>query len=553
MLILSDCIFDSVKDEPYKGYIRIEDEKIVQVGKGRPTDFELPGEEVIDCGNKTVMAAFCDNHVHVFLAALDLATCNLSGAANEEEAAEKLYNYYDAGETAGTENDGGWIISFGWSHYDWDVPKLPKKKSLDKYFPDRPVIAVNDELHALWVNSRALEICGITKDTPDPPYAIIAKDENGEPTGYILEQAAMRCFTDRAFSFTKDREKQIVQNFIKKAYSVGVTSFGDMKIVGVMKHELFREIAEEGNLGIRIFFSPAIDTDIDKLESMKDNFKGDRLAFLGAKGFIDGTPLGMTGMLCEDYSNRPGFRGEPVLDLDWLKERIYQLNRRGIPVRLHACGDGAVKVALDYIEESNRRRKAEGDERQVRNTIEHIENIREEDLQRFKETGTIASIQSYHMSMDSIEGHPIFGILGKIRSKLAWPARSLKNKGARLTIGTDCPIVPLSPLKTVFCATNRVMEDGSPQGGWNPEEKLSLAEALKASTIETAYLFGREDKLGSLEAGKLADVIVMSENIFEKDPLEVEEVYVERTIFNGKTVYTENGKTVYKEKGGTDE
>lgn len=531
MIIISKNIFDSLHDEPYEGYIEIKENRIEKIEKGQIPrvllkELQQKGEKIIDCGDKTVMPAFCDNHVHVFLAGLDLLTCNLNDTINEEDAAETLYNFYK-------DRDDEWIISFGWCHYDWETPVLPGKESLDKYFPDRPVVAINDELHALWVNSKALKICGVDKNTKDPEYAEIERNSDGEPTGYILEQAAMVLFTEKALKFSKEFEKTAVKEFIKKAHSVGVTSVGDMEIIKMVKHNLFREIDEEGDLDLRIFFSPAIETDVQEMVKLKREYKKDNLKFLGAKGFIDGTPLGMTGMLVESYSNRPGFFGEPVLDLQWLKQRIFELNREGIPVRLHACGDGAVRVALDYIEESNKNRGGE----KVRNTIEHIENLHADDLTRFESTGTIASIQPYHMSMDSIEDHPIFEILGQKRSELAWPAKSLNNNGAHVALGTDCPIVPLDPFKTLYCAVNRVMEDGTPKGGWNKKEKYTLAEALKGCTTNVSYLFNMEDKIGTLEEGKLADIIVLTENIFDKDPLSIEEVRVETTIYNGQIVY----------------
>jgi len=192
MIIKSDCIFDSVQDKPFKGYLIIEKNKIIKIGKGDLEHENLSNYgRLIDCGNKTVMPGFCDNHVHVFFGALDMDTCNLDNTKSEEEAAEKLFNFVQEGKM-----NYEWVIAFGWSHYNWDRKELPNKKTLDKFFPDRPVIAVNDELHALWVNSKALEISGVDKNTKDPKYSTIKRDDEGNPTGYILEQDAMRFFSD---------------------------------------------------------------------------------------------------------------------------------------------------------------------------------------------------------------------------------------------------------------------------------------------------------------------------------------------------------------------
>jgi predicted amidohydrolase YtcJ len=531
MLVISKCLFDSVADSPYEGFIRIEDGQIFQVEKGVP-DIDIlhnqkkKNEKILDVGKRTVMPGFCDNHVHVYLAGLSLLSCNLDGCTSEMEAAERLYEYSKG-------NDDEWIIGFGWCHYDWKPEELPKKASLDNFFPDKPVMVINDELHALWVNSKALEYCHISSKTKDPEYGKIYRDSNGEPTGYILEQSAMKPFFREGLSFDKDREKELIEAFNKRANEVGITSVGDMEIVDIMKEDLYKELEESGKLKIRIFFSPSLKRPLTELIETKTTYNSDIVSMIGAKGFIDGTPLGYTGMLVEEYHDRPGFYGDPVVDLIWLREKILELNNHSISVRLHACGDRAVRIALDDIEYAQIQ-SAQG---KLRNTIEHIENIHPSDIRRFLETSTIASIQPYHMSMNNIEGHQIFNILGSKRSKLAWPAKTLSDHGAHVALGTDCPIVPLDPFQTLYSAINRVMEDGSPMGGFNPKEKYSLSDALKRMTYEGAYLYGKEDKIGTLEKGKHADVIVLSENIFEKAPLDVKEVKVDTTIWNGEIVF----------------
>lgn len=533
MIIKSNCIFDSVEDEPFEGYITITGDRITKVVKGSLDRKNFPeNEEVIDCGNKTVLSGFCDNHVHVFLGALDLDTCNLSDTKSEEEAAEKLFKYADREKLLkyGDRADYEWIIGFGWSHYNWESRELPDKSSLDKFFPDRPVIAVNDELHALWVNSKALEICGVDKNTPDPEYSKFLRDSEGNPTGYILEQAAMRFFTDKAFVFNPSKDKYLVKKFVEAARKKGVTSVGDMEIINIMKAEVYGKLESENELGLRIFFSPSILKGTEELLEMKKKYNSDKLSFLGAKGFIDGTPLGHTGMVIEEYSDMPGFYGESAIDLKWLQEKVRDLYENNIPVRLHACGDGAVRAGLDYIQAAQR---IHG-KKDIRNTIEHIESIHPEDLIRFAETDTVASIQPCHMAMDAFEDHPIFTILGEERSKLTWPGKTLQKYGARVAMGTDCPIVPLEPLSTLYYAINRLMDDGCPEGGWNPQEKFTLAEAIKCSTIGTAYLMNKDGIIGTLEEGKKADIIILNDNIFNIDPVEIETLHVEKTIFDGE-------------------
>ena len=527
MLIRSKCIFDSIKEEPFDGYVITEGNRITEVGTGEPPAFAMECGEVLDCGEKTVIPGFCDNHVHVFLGGLDIVSCNLAWTESEEEAARRLFDFYK-------DRDDEWLIGFGWSNFDWEDYRLPSKKSLDRYFPDRPVVAVNDELHAIWVNSETLRRTGINRDTEDPAFSHIERDVNGDPTGYILEQDAMRLVTDQAFSMNADKEKEVIEAFITRAGEKGVTSVGDMEIIGVQKSDAFAALDGEGKLDLRIFFSPSIRTPDEQLLKLKSRFHSEKLAMLGAKGFVDGTPLGHTGLMVDDYSDAPGQKGWTALDLDWLRERVISLNSKGIPVRLHACGDGAVREGLLDIREAQKFDAAKS----VRNTIEHIECIHPDDLDLFAETGTVASVQPYHMVMDTYEDHPAFEILGEERVKLAWPEKTLMRHGAHVALGTDCPIVPLDPMQTIYCATNRLMEDGQPRGGWNPQEKLTLAEAIKGCTAECAYLYGMDGKLGVLEKGALADIVILSDNLFDKDPEDIREVQPEMTIFDGRIVYS---------------
>ena len=526
MLIRSRCIFDSINEEPFDGYVITSGNKIKSVGRGEPPEEAAQGQEVIDCGDRTVIPGFCDDHVHVFMGGLAITTCDLAWTESEAEAVQRLCEFYK-------DRDDEWVIGFGWSNFDWEDFRLPTKDSLDQYFPDRPVVAVNDELHAIWVNSETLRRQNITRETEDPPYSLIGRDETGEPNGYILEQGAMRLVTDDAFAMSEQDEQNVIGAFVRRAAEQGVTSVGDMDIVGAQKVKAFASLEEAGTLNLRIFFSPAIQTPDEELLKLKAKYHSDKLSMLGAKGFIDGTPLGYTGLMVDDYADRPGDKGDAVLDLDWLKEKVQSLNSKGIPVRLHACGDGAVREGLTDIllaQES-------GLSVPVRNTIEHIECIHPDDLDLLAQTGTVASVQPYHMVMDTLEEHPVFEILGEERAKLAWPAKTLMKHGAHVALGTDCPIVPLDPMQTIYCAINRVMENGEPESGWNPQEKLTLAEAIRGCTAECAYLYGMEGKLGVLKEGALADIVVLTDNLFEKKPMDVRDVRTAITIFDGRIVY----------------
>lgn len=300
----------------------------------------------------------------------------------------------------------------------------------------------------------------------------------------------------------------------------------------IMKHEACRRLEEKGKLKERVFFAPHMEMDFDEALKLKKEYTSDKLKFLGLKGFMDGTPLGYTGYMVEPYMDKPGFRSEPLVSQEWLDAKSKECYKNDIPLRLHACGDGAVRMALDAYEAA---RKEYGD-KDVRNTIEHIEVLHPDDLDRFAETNTIASIQPCHILMETLEGHPIFSMLPPDRVKLAWPGKSLARAGAVVAFGTDYPIVELDTVDTIYRAVKRRMEDDLPEDGWNPQEKFTLAEAIDNCTKGPAYMMRMEDKLGTLEEGKLADINVFSKNIFESEE-DIPSVKTDMTVFDGEVVY----------------
>lgn len=526
IVLKSTCIYDSVTADPFAGYIELQGERIKAIVKGETDQYEDRGAyRIIDCGDRTITAGLCDSHVHLFLGAMNGATVNVFYSASEEEAAKAIYDFYK-------DRDDDWIVAFGWSHFRWPNEALPSKASLDKYFPDRPAVIFNDELHAIWVNSEALRVCGINRDTEDPNGGFIARDESGEPTGFLLEQPAMELITEKALQTPPEREEELIEHFIKKAHTRGVTSVGAVHVLKIMKHEACRRLEDKGRLKMRVFFAPPMETDLSKLLQLKEEYTSDKLKFLGVKGFLDGTPLGYTGYLVEEYADRPGFVSAPLISPQELGEKSREFYKHNIAMRLHACGDGAVRMALDAFEAA----RTEYGKKDVRNTIEHIEVLHKDDVKRFAETNTIASIQPCHIIMESLEKHPIFSMLTEERIKLAWPGKTLVKNGAKVVFGTDYPIVELDPIDTIYRAVKRRMEDDRPAEGWNPQEKFTIAEAISHATIESAYMMGMEDKIGSLEEGKLADVNVFSKNIFENEE-DIPSVKTDMTLFNGEIVY----------------
>ncbi len=533
IILKSKSIFDSIGDEPFEGYVVVEENKIKNVEKG-----EIPDElvcdskyRIIDCEERTILPGICDPHIHLYLGAINMATVNLYDCISEDEAAKKIAEFYK-------DRDDKWCLAFGWTHYKWEGEKLPTKHSLDKYISDRPVLAFNDEIHGAWVNSKALEICGIDKDTLDPLENTIFRDEHGIPSGYLLEQPAMRLAADIALVDDVDYEKKLIAQFIEGAHKRGVTSVGDVHVMDINKYEACKELEKEGNLNLRVFFSPPIETTLEKAIALKKEYNSNKLSFLGLKGFVDGVPLGHTGYMVEEYTDKPGYRGEPFLDLEWLNEKTVELYKNDIPVRLHACGDAAVRASLDAIEKAQ---NISG-KKDVRNTIEHIECIHKDDIDRFGNLDVIASIQPAHLVMEDMETHPIYGILGETRAEYSWLGKTLLNNGAKMAFGTDYPIVELEPMETVYRATTRTMANDLPREGYNPKEKFNVSEALKGITSWASYLMKAEKYIGTLEVGKIADIAVLDKNIFVTDVFDIIDIKFDLTIFDGEIVHNNFSK-----------
>ncbi|EQB37897.1 hypothetical protein M948_04850 [Virgibacillus sp. CM-4] len=301
----------------------------------------------------------------------------------------------------------------------------------------------------------------------------------------------------------------------------------------------YHEFEKKDKLTTRIQFLTALNGDLERPKMLREKFKSDKLMFSGLKQFLDGVPTTYTAYLVDPYSDRPDTQGDTLIPIDRVKEWALDADNEGFRIRFHACGDGAVRLGLDIFEEAQ---KANG-VRDSRHTIEHIEVIHPEDIDRFSELGIIASMQPEHMAAaEKFKDNDYLVRLGKKREHLTWPIRTLQARGARMAFGTDFPVVGLEPMTEIYRAVTRVHNDGNPAGGWNPNEKITLAEALRNYTLGSAYGGFCENELGTLEKGKLADVIVLDRNLFDVPVEEIRETKVKLTVMDGKVVFEDEGK-----------
>ncbi|TCP31235.1 hypothetical protein EV207_103118 [Scopulibacillus darangshiensis] len=529
VVLSSKTVFTGCKNIPEPALIAIRDNRIIAVGEEHDLKQYIGQDTVIhDFGDKLIMPGFHDNHLHIMMGALAMDSVNLFDARSEEEAVDMVHDYAKA------RPDDPWIIGFQWDSSYWDDKRFPSRSSIDRIIPDRPVLLFHAEGHYTWANSKALEVAGITRDTEDPPFGSIEKGVNGEPTGILIEGASGLA-TNKAFDLPKAKKEKLMQRFLKEAARFGVTSVNDLFGTNTNKKlqdfELFREFEEKEQLTVRIHLYPPLDGDLKKAKQLREQYDSEKLRVSGLKQFIDGVITSYTAYMLEPYADHPEKQGEPTFSPDTIKKWAAEADKEGFSIRFHAIGDGAIHLALDAFETAQKNNGP----RDSRHSIEHVEVIHPDDISRFKELGVVASMQPDHFALS--ERGVYTSKIGDQREKYVFVINTLKKSGAKLAFGTDFPIDILNPMQQIYRAVTRIDSSGSDV--WHPEERITLSEALHAYTHGSAFATFRENELGTLEAGKLADITVLDRNLFkvpEEDILDVKPVF---TMVDGQVVFSE--------------
>lgn len=532
LIIKSNYIFDSVKDEPFAGFVAIKGNKIaaVETNYDNLDKWIGPETEIQDCQDKLVIPGFHDSHTHLILAGMYKSFINMGAARSEEEAAKMLKDYEDAHPTS------GWVYGFNWYHVFWDVKELPRKETLDKYFPDRPVFLINAEAHGAWVNSKALEIAGVTKDTPDPFGGEIQRDENGEPTGFLYE-AAIQLVAKDALVLNEEQERHFLKKYMEAAAALGITGVVDVQPYfgqDLGSLETYTGMEKEGSLTIRITAAANLLSDLDLALENSKKYCTDKVRAHVLKQFVDGVFTTHTALVMEDYLDAPGHKGTPLYELSAIEDAIQEAHKRGLWIKIHAIGDRAIKFTIDGYEKAINTYGQNG----CRHAIEHVELVPDGYLSKFKTLGLIPSVQPEHVGlMPTWEGEEYRYVLGEERAASTWKFKSLLEQAGVLAIGSDCPVVDNNPFYAIHRGVTRLHDDLLPEGGWNPTEKLTVAEVIRGYTYGSAYGIGREHELGTLEPGKFADIAVIDRNLFQVTPDEIRSANVDMTIMDGKIIY----------------
>lgn len=532
MIIKGNAIFDSVSDKPFAGFVAVKGNRIAAVGKEMDSISQYAGDDtkIIDAGDRLVMPGFHDSHTHLILAGMYKTYPNLGSARSEEEAAVMLKEYYDS------QPGDGWVYGFNWYHVFWDKKELPRKETLDRYFPDRPVFLINAEAHGAWVNSLALEIAGVTADTPDPFGGEIARDENGEPTGFLYE-SAIEYVAAHALIFTEEQEKTFLRKYMADAAELGITGVVDVqpyfgKDLGSL--DVYTGMESDGELTVRITAAANLLGDLDEALENSKKYCTEKVRAHMLKQFVDGVITTHTALLLEDYTDAPGNRGTQLSELEKIDAAVQEGHKRGLWIKIHAIGDRAIRFTIDSYEKAIKTYGANG----CRHAIEHVEMVTDSDIERFGQLGLIPSVQPEHIGlMPTWEGEEYRVNIGEERAGRTWSFRSLLESAGVLAIGSDCPVVDNNPFYAIHRGVTRLHDDGLPEGGWNPTQKLTVADILRGYTLGSAYGIGREDELGTLEEGKFADIAVIDRNLFEAEPEDIRSANVDMTIMDGEVIF----------------
>ncbi|MCZ0875131.1 amidohydrolase [Peribacillus sp. AS_2] len=529
IVLSSDAIFTGLTHEPTSGAIAILGDKILSVGsKAEIEPFIGSGTKVFNYGNQLIMPGFHDFHLHIMFSALSLSSINLFEARSAQEVAAKVLEF--SKECPEEE----WIIGMQWDAGYWHDKQEPHYRILDAVIPDRPVVLFHAEGHYTWVNSKAMELAGVTEEISDPDFGRYERDKNGLLTG-ILYEDAQQIVLKEALRLTQNKKETILKEFLRLLTQYGITSVNDLFAPiddFLQDYDLFEKLDKQGELTTRFHITPELDGNLDKAQILRNKYVSKKVQFSGLKQFVDGTVTGHTAYFLKPYSDQLDICGHPALDPEVLIDRVVKADELGFRIRFHAIGDAAIRLALDAFEEA----VSKNGKRDSRHTVEHIEVIDSDDIERFSKLGVVASMQPDHMAASSREVYS--SIIGPEREKNVFLTKSLLNTGASLALGTDFPVsISLNPMRQIYTAITRVDSSGDPQNTWHPEQKLTLAEALQAYTYGSAHGCFREHELGTIEEGKLADLVVLDRNLFDIPESEVLETKVELTINDGIVVY----------------
>lgn len=518
---VSGVIYTCNPYRPFVEAILVRDKKIQALGSNEQIKRQASKDAVItDLDGRFMMPGFTDSHCHLVKRGLTLKYVDLNGTTSLGECRAKI-----SAAASGTPA-GEWIIGFGWNENLWQEQRTPTRGDLDDITPDHPVMITRVCMHAVWVNSRALDLAGIKRETPQPQGGSIDMDgATGEPTGIIRE--ARYLIEDCMAQPTLEQLAKAVRGAQQEAYGYGITSVHSHETTAF--HEALKNLDEKGQLGLRVFSSfPVKEMDQAVEKGFLNGTGTDHLWYGHIKFFADGSLGAKTAYMHEPYENDTSC-GLPFMPRDELARKVEQAHEKGYAAAIHAIGDRAVSNSLDAIISSKFRYAKKTIDR-----IEHIQLVKPSDLERFAEYGIAASVQPIFVPSDRDLAMRMWG---ERRCENAYAWKTILDKGIVTVFGSDSPIEPCNPLLGIHAAMTRKGKDNLPENGWFPKQKLTLGQCLNAFIVSPAQLSGRPERLGAMQPGRFADLVVFDENLFELEPDALLHTLPQMTIVGGEVVY----------------
>jgi hypothetical protein len=531
ILITNAKVYTVSDKQPLAEAVAIRGDRIVFVGSTHDAQaYKTSQTKLIDVGGKLLLPGIQDSHVHFTSGSRSLEKVDLMGAKTIEEMQRRIKAFADSHPRS------PWVQGRGWMYATFPG-NLPDKKFLDAVVSDRPAIMSCADGHTTWVNSKALALAGIDRNTKSPENGIIVHDANGEPTG-ALQEAASELVWKVVPDPTREETIAALRQGLHEAARVGVVRVhslgGDFENL-----ELLDQIRKEGGLTTRFSIAyfvdpPGLDANGWKaLMDAREKYHDDWITQGGVKTMLDGVIDSLTGAMIDPYTAQGSNRGKLFWDPADYKKTVTELDSKGIQVSTHAIGDLAIRTALDGYENAER---ANGDH-DMRHKVEHIEDISTADIPRFAKLKVIASFQPLHANPEPNWMGSWIANVGPEREQRAFAWNAVLSTGGRMAFGSDWPVVTIDPWQGMQMAVTRQDFDGKPPHGWMPQLRVTVTDAVRAYTFGGAYAMHRDREEGSIETGKLADMIIVSQDVFKIDPHKIAETKVLITIVGGKIVY----------------
>lgn len=527
LIITNATVWTGDEDQPAAEAIAVSGDTILFIGKNSGAlAFEGKQTEIVDADSKFITPGFIDTHIHLLDGGFNLTSVQLRDAKTPQEFAQRISDF------SKTVPKGTWILGGAWDGKEWGV--LPSKQLIDELTPDYPVFVTRLDGHIAVANSLALKLVGIDENVQNVEGGVIGRDDSNALTG-IFRDNAMNLISSKIPQPSDQQFDNAVDNAMNYLVSNGVTSAHHVWYPtdpNGIREALDRAYDSE-RLKVRILDLGAL-ANWEKRASLAETFpENNRLNVKALKGVFDGALGSHTAAFMEPYTDAPQDTGLFMLPQENLYEWVSKADKLQLQVAIHAIGDRAIHVLLNNFEKIQKENGA----RDRRFRVEHAQHIASTDIPRFTELNVIPSMQPYHAIDD---GRWAEDVIGPERIKGTYAFKSLIEAGAKVAFGSDWPVAPASPLMGIYAATTRRTLDGANPNGWVPEQKISVQQALVAYTKNGAYASFEEQIKGTLEVGKLADFVILSDNLLTIDPGEIQSIRVLQTYVGGEKVYDLN-------------